>query len=134
VVDGRCILCRNHEFNDGFVQGLMVRVCQDDLDLVRSSGKTTYDHCSMMFWSASSGMQVLAEPIGRDHVLHRDPVSKVMITSCVVKMRSTEDRAGLGEGLHAGHAELASEARQLEAAEGRLGIVDQFIDHHPSRL
>ena len=39
----RCIRCRDHEFDDGFVQRLMVRVCQDDLDLVRTGGKTNED-------------------------------------------------------------------------------------------
>src|ERR1700682_6283778 len=34
---------RDDEFDDGFVKGLMVRVCQDDLDLVRSCGKTDED-------------------------------------------------------------------------------------------
>src|ERR1700730_12051203 len=42
---------------------------------------------------------------------------------------STENRAGFGEGLHAGNAELASKPRQLEAAKGRLWVVDQFVDH-----
>lgn len=43
MVAARCIPRRDHEFDDGFVQGLMVRVCQDDLDLVRSYGKTDED-------------------------------------------------------------------------------------------
>jgi hypothetical protein len=43
VVAACCIPCRDHQFDDGFVQGLMVRVCQNDLDLVRSWGKTDED-------------------------------------------------------------------------------------------
>src|ERR1700694_1259861 len=43
VVAACCIHCRDHEFDDGFVQRLMVRVCQDDLDLVRTCGKTNED-------------------------------------------------------------------------------------------
>src|SRR5258706_11604769 len=43
VVAARWTPRRDHEFDDGFVQGLMVRVCQDDLDLVRSYGKSDED-------------------------------------------------------------------------------------------
>src|SRR5262245_23776566 len=47
---------------------------------------------------------------------------------------STENRAGFSEGEHAGNAEFASKARQLEATRGRLRVIDHFVDHHPSRL
>ncbi len=54
---------RDHEFDDGFVKGLMVRVCQDDLDLVRSCGKTDEDE----------GLAAGISPVPR-RIIHDDMV------------------------------------------------------------